>query len=179
MPAEFGSQLIAVLPRVRRFALGLVKNTDEADDLLQAACERAISRSAQWNPGSRLDSWMFRIVQNLYYDRVRSQNRRSSVHQGLGVVSVGAEDGEATAHNRLTVGSVRRAVAMLPPEQKVAILLVCVEGYSYKETAELLSLPIGTVTSRLTRARVSLARMLREGTGFKAGDDTEMQTVRG
>ncbi|MCG8508769.1 MAG: RNA polymerase sigma factor [Rhodospirillales bacterium] len=162
MSADFRSQLIALLPRVRRFALGLSRNTDEADDLVQAACERAISRSSQWQPGSRLDSWMFRIVQNLYYDRVRSQTRRRAVHEGLGVISAGAEDGEAMAHNRLSIESVRRAVAMLPPDQKITILLVCVEGYSYKETAEALGLPIGTVTSRLTRARVSLARMLGE-----------------
>lgn len=154
------NEIIELLPRLRRFALGIAGDSVDADDLVQAACERAILRAHQWQPGTRLDSWMFRIIQNIRYDQIRSRNRRQAGLNNSGQVTLAYVDGEKAAHDRLTLKSVRRAISTLPEEQKTAIMLVCVEGNSYKETAEILGVPIGTVTSRLVRGRTALARLL-------------------
>lgn len=154
------AQLVALLPRLRRFARGLAGTADQADDLVQAACERALSRIQQWTPGTRLDSWMFRIIQTIWLDERRSVKVRS----GEGTVeadSAGPElavDGMREMEAHLTFDAVRRAMAKLPAEQQTVLMLVCVDGQTYKEAAETLSIPIGTVMSRLARARMALVR---------------------
>ncbi|UCH73096.1 MAG: RNA polymerase sigma factor [Rhodospirillales bacterium] len=156
------AEMIALLPRLRRFARGLTGSEEEADDLVQAACERAIQRINQWQPGTRLDSWMFRIMQNLWIDAIRVGKLRGS-HLSLvepeGQKTPGM-DGEQATMNRLTLEAVRRGVQRLPPDQRSVLLLVCVEGCSYRETAETLGIPVGTVMSRLSRARLALNRMV-------------------
>lgn len=156
------AEMIALLPRLRRFARGLTGSEEEADDLVQAACERAIQRIGQWQPGTRLDSWMFRIMQNLWIDAIRMGKLRGS---HLSIVDTENHltpgmDGEQATMNRLTLEAVRRGVQRLPPDQRSVLLLVCVEGHSYKETAETLGIPVGTVMSRLSRARLALSRMV-------------------
>lgn len=154
------AQLVALLPRLRRFARGLAGTADQADDLVQAACERALSRIEQWTPGTRLDSWMFRIIQTIWLDERRSVKVRS----GEGTIEAedaGAElsvDGMKEMESHLTFDAVRRAMARLPQEQQAVLMLVCVEGQTYKEAADTLSIPIGTVMSRLARARLALVR---------------------
>ena len=160
------AELVALLPRLRRFARGLAGAPDQADDLVQAACERAIARIHQWTPGTRLDSWMFRIVQTIWLDQTRAQRVRT----GEGRIDaasplVEAElsvDGARDMEQHLTYDAVRRAMGQLPDEQRAVVMLVCVEGQSYKEAAETLSVPIGTVMSRLSRARSALARHMGE-----------------
>lgn len=166
--------MIALLPRLRRFARGLTGSEVEADDLVQAACERAIQRIGQWQPGTRLDSWMFRIMQNLWIDAIRMGKLRGS---HLSVVDpegqqVPGMDGEQATMNRLTLEAVRRGVQRLPPDQRSVLLLVCVEGHSYKETADTLGIPVGTVMSRLSRARLALNRMV-------GGPDSEIAVASG
>jgi RNA polymerase sigma-70 factor (ECF subfamily) len=162
MDPTLQAELVALLPRLRRFARGLAGAPDQADDLVQAACERAIARIHQWTPGTRLDSWMFRIVQTIWLDQTRAQRVRT----GEGRIDaasplVEAElsvDGARDMEQHLTYDAVRRAMGQLPDEQRAVVMLVCVEGQSYKEAAETLSVPIGTVMSRLSRARSALAR---------------------
>jgi RNA polymerase sigma-70 factor (ECF subfamily) len=158
------AQLVALLPRLRRFARGLAGTADQADDLVQAACERALSRIQQWTPGTRLDSWMFRIIQTIWLDERRSVKVRS----GEGTVeaeNAGAElsvDGARDMEAHLTFDAVRRAMTKLPEEQQAVLMLVCVEGQTYKEAADTLAIPIGTVMSRLARARLALVREMGE-----------------
>lgn len=159
------AEMVALLPRLRRFARGLAGTADQADDLVQAACERAIARIEQWTPGTRLDSWMFRIVQTIWLD----ERRAAKVRTGEGRVEAAeAADPELTVDGvrrmeaHLTYDAVRRAIANLPEEQRAVMLLVCVEGQTYKEAADTLSIPIGTVMSRLARARLGLSRVLGE-----------------
>lgn len=156
------AEMISLLPRLRRFARGLTGSEEEADELVQAACERAIQRIGQWQQGTRLDSWMFRIMQNLWIDSIRMGKLRGS-HLSLvdpdGQMVPGM-DGEQATMNRLTLEAVRRGVQRLPPDQRSVLLLVCVEGCSYKETADSLGIPVGTVMSRLSRARLALNRMV-------------------
>ncbi|HJS30438.1 MAG TPA: RNA polymerase sigma factor [Alphaproteobacteria bacterium] len=159
------AQMIALLPRLRRFARGLTGTADQADDLVQAACERALTRIAQYTPGTRLDSWMFRIVQTIWLD----ERRAAKVRTGQGQVDAAAAEPELTVDGvrrmeaHLTFDAVRRAMAKLPDEQRAVMALVCIDGQTYKEAAETLSIPIGTVMSRLARARLALARELAEG----------------
>jgi RNA polymerase sigma-70 factor (ECF subfamily) len=155
------SDLVTLLPRLRRFAYGLCGSTDEGDDLVQAACERALGRLHQFRPGTRLDSWMYRIIQTQWLDRVR-QKRLSPEVPMEGGEAYRHIDGETTIEAKLTLDSVRREIARLPEDQRVVLLLVCGEGLTYKDAAETLNIPIGTVMSRLARARMSLTTLLAE-----------------
>ena len=132
----------------------------DADDLCQMTIERALRSHDQWQPGTRLDSWMFRIMRNLWIDEVRARTRRSATfvdeEQGLAVGTSGGQE------ERAMLGDVDRALARLPAEQREAVLLVMVEGYSYKEAAEIIGCPVGTLNSRLVRGRDALIAMLGE-----------------
>lgn len=153
-------ELIALLPRLRRFAYGLTGSLDEGDDLVQSACERALSRLHQWQPGTRLDSWMYRIVQTTWIDRKRSERRRARPVDIDELKGIAGGDLAQETEARLHLGKVQRFVDALPAEQRAVLLLVTVEGLSYREAAELLDVPIGTIMSRLARARMALGRAL-------------------
>lgn len=155
-------ELIALLPRLRRFASGLAGAGEDPDDLVQAACERALRRLDQFEPGTRLDSWMFRIIQTIWIDgRRRSRRDRSTALDHPSEVP--SREGEAAMENRLTLTAVRREIERLPDEQRVTLLLVCVEGLTYKEASEVLGIPVGTVMSRLSRARFAVVDMIERG----------------
>ncbi len=161
---QIREEMVALLPRLRRFARGLAGAADQADDLVQAACERALTRIDQYQPGTRLDSWMFRIVQTIWLD----DRRANKVRTGEGRIDADmvedelAFDGGRGIEAHMTYEAVRAAMAKLPDDQRAVLTLVCVEGQSYKEAASALDIPIGTVMSRLARARTALARMLGE-----------------
>jgi len=152
--AEFRDQLVALLPRLRRVARGFARQPADADDLVQRVLERALERWLQWRPGTRLDCWLFGIMRNAWIDELRSRRRRGEVllddEAAAGVVDRGvAQPLEALA--------IEAALHDLPEEQRLAVLLVLVEGLSYKEAAAALEVPIGTLTSRLARGREALA----------------------
>jgi RNA polymerase sigma-70 factor (ECF subfamily) len=163
---RFGDQLIAVLPRLRRFARGLTGSLVEADDLVQAACERALARCHQFQEGTRFDSWMFRIVQTIWIDQIRTRKVRkeeTEVPEGR----LGSDEPVRRVEARLALDEVRRAVDRLPPDQRTALLLVTVDGLSYKEAAEVVQVPVGTIMSRLARARLALQAQLGAGGAIK------------
>ena len=172
MDPQTRKELLAWLPRLRRFARGLAGNLDDADDLVQTACERAIRNIDQWQPGTRLESWMYRIIQTTWIDLVRSRRTREA--HANAVVAMGAHiaNGEGDAVNRLTLRSVQAALERLPDEQRLAVLLVCVEELSYAEAAEVLAVPVGTIMSRLARGRLALRRLV-EG---QRGDPETIQS---
>jgi RNA polymerase sigma-70 factor, ECF subfamily len=166
---RFGDQLIAALPRLRRFARGLAGSAVEADDLVQAACERALARRHQFAEGTRFDSWMFRIVQTIWIDQLRARAVRkeeSEVAEGR----LGSDEPVRLVEARLALDEVRRAVDRLPPDQRTALMLVTVEGLSYKEAAEVVQVPVGTIMSRLARARLALQRHLEAGGGLNRSE---------
>ncbi len=166
MSVSVSDQLIAVLPRLRRFARGLTGSAVEADDLVQAACERALARAHQFQEGTRFDSWMFRIVQTIWIDQLRSRDIRREEAEEEGV-HVGTDEPGRRAEARLALQEVRTALGQLPPEQRAALLLVTVDGLSYKEAAEVAEVPVGTIMSRLARARVALQAKLEAGGGLR------------
>lgn len=159
-PENVHEQLAALLPRLRRFARNLTRNSQDADDVVQIALERALAKLDQWRRDARLDSWMFKIVRNVWIDELRSRGRR-------GKIFVGAEEGEKVGEllmeRETDLLSVQAAMARLPEEQRVAVSLVLVEGLPYKEAADVLDVPIGTLTSRLARGRDALQSMLAPG----------------
>ena len=172
---RFGDQLVAVLPRLRRFARGLTGSSVEADDLVQAACERALARRHQFQEGTRFDSWMFRIVQTIWIDQIRSREVRKS-DGDIGEDRLGSDEPVRRVEARLTLAEVRRAVDHLTPDQRAALLLVTVEGLSYKEAAEVVDVPVGTIMSRLARARIALQLQLEAAGGMRRSrKDAEAQ----
>ena len=155
-------RLCELLPRLRRFARGLTGNVHDADDVVQVALERALARADQFRDGSAgeghgLEAWVFGIVRNAWLDEVRARRRRGQV---LAPEELGEHVGESPFDGRERAMSVDAAMARLPEEQREAVMLVLVEGLAYKEAAAALEIPIGTLTSRLARARTALQRML-------------------
>ncbi len=151
------AELVTLIPRLRRFAYAICGNREEGDDLVQSACVKALNSLDSFQPGTRLDSWMFRIVQTTHIDAVRQRTRRSPY--AVGDVDTNIADprtGVEQADNRLLLGTVRAAMESLPEEQRAVVALVAIEGKSYKEAAEILDVPVGTVMSRLARGRARL-----------------------
>jgi len=156
----FATELIALLPRLRRYTMTLTRSTSESEDLAQAACERALRAQAQWQEGTRLDAWLFSIARNLWIDQLRKR-RREGASEALDLhPELQGEDGRQVTESALTAGSVQQALEEMPSEQRDLLLLVCVDGLSYRDASDRLSIPIGTVMSRLSRARLGLARRL-------------------
>jgi RNA polymerase sigma-70 factor, ECF subfamily len=175
MSQSFSDQLIAVLPRLRRFARGLAGNAADADDLVQAACERALSRAHQFEAGTRFDSWMFRIVQTIWIDQVRARDIRRTGGEDESLL-VGSDESVRRVEARMALREVDAALDSLPIEQRAALLLVTVDGLSYKEAAEIAEVPVGTIMSRLARARVALQAKLEAGGVLRRStDDAEAE----
>lgn len=154
------ARIVAFLPRLRRFCTVLARSEDRGDDLMQATVERALTRIDQWQSGSSLESWMFRIAQNIQIDEVRAQGRRGITIDIDEAVSLAGDDGRVVVEGRSDLNRARAAMAALPDEQRVLMALVVLDGRSYKEAAEILDIPIGTVMSRIARARQSIDRAL-------------------
>jgi RNA polymerase sigma-70 factor (ECF subfamily) len=152
-------ELAALLPRLRRFAHTLTRNPHDADDLVQLSLERALMRLDQFKRGTKLESWMFGIVRNAWIDEIRVRSRRAH----LFVPEEQAEHvGVATTDAQIQLLAMQSAMERLPDEQRLAVALVLVEGCSYQEAADVLEVPIGTVTSRLARGRAALEAILTE-----------------
>ena len=154
---DLGEQIVQLLPRLRRFARSLANNVQDADDLVQLAIERALSRSEQLRPESQLSSWMFGILRNAWIDEARARGRRTKLFVAP---ELGENVADPASSSQADTLSVQDAMARLPDDQREVIGLVLVEGLSYKEAAEIVGVPVGTVTSRLARGRDSLQTML-------------------
>ena len=150
-------QIVTLLPRLRRFARNLTRNPHDADDVVQIAVERALTRLDQWRSGARLDSWMFKIVRNAWIDELRSRGRHGKVFLAA---EAGENVGTDTMARETELLSVQSAMARLPEDQREAVSLVLVEGLPYREAAQVLDVPIGTLTSRLARGREALQALL-------------------
>ena len=159
-PLALRAEIAALLPRLRRFARSVTHHREDADDLVQIAVERALKHLDQWQDGTRLESWLFRIMKNAWIDEVRARSRRDEV---LAPEEAGEHVGHSETGSRDIRLSIEKAMARLPEEQRIAVSLVLVEGLPYKEAAEVLDIPIGTLTSRLARGRDALQAMLGDG----------------
>jgi RNA polymerase sigma-70 factor (ECF subfamily) len=154
---RFRAELVSLLPRLRRFGRAITRHREDADDLVQVAVERALTRREQWEPGTRMLSWMFKIMNNAWIDEARARTRRDQI---FAPEEAGEHIGVSPMDDHLNALAVRKAIERLNDEQRIAVGLVLVEGLPYKEAAEVLGVPIGTVTSRLARAREQLQALL-------------------
>lgn len=149
------NKIVDTLPRLRKFAYGLTGSIEKGDDLVQSTCVRAIEKSNQWQVGTKFDSWMFRIAKNIFTDAWRKQKVQDRV-----LDQIKQEDDKRLEHDQLdsyvSFCEAREAMNRLSEEYKVILMLVCVEGYSYQESSEILNVPVGTVASRVVRARNAL-----------------------
>lgn len=154
---DLRADIVAHLGRLWRYGLVLSRQRDVAEDLVQATCLRALERSSQFQPGTRLDRWLFSILNSIWIDEVRSRR----VRMGQGFVEASSAlvlDGAHDIETRTFANQILKKVDALPEAQRAAVFLIYVEGFSYREVADLLAIPIGTVMSRLAAARAKLAR---------------------
>lgn len=156
---EIIAQIESEIPRLRRFARAMVRDATLADDLVQECLERALSRLHLWRPGSNLRAWLFTILRNLHINGIRRRQTTVDI-DGEGQSAIGAAPGGQFV--RLELRDLKRALALLPNEQREVVLLIGLEGISYGEAADILGISIGTVKSRLSRGRRAL-RQLMEG----------------
>jgi RNA polymerase sigma-70 factor, ECF subfamily len=155
------SRILELLPKLRRFARSLTRNPHDADDLLQGALERALTHLEQWQADTRLDSWLYTIIKHAWIDELRSRARREHTFADAGQAEA-VPDHRGDASGSL---SIDQAMACLPEEQRLAVALVLIEGLPYKEAAQIIGVPMGTLTSRLARARQALQQLLGPGDG--------------
>lgn len=161
--SSFEAELAPVWPRLRRFAYSLARDAADADDLAQSTVEKAFRSFGQFQPGTRFDSWLFRICRTVWIDQGRSRSRRA-VHEAPPEAAdrVGIDPRPAT-EARIDLGKAMAAMERLPDEQREVVALILIDGFGYREAAEILEQPIGTVSSRLVRGRNALLAMLGEG----------------
>lgn len=152
------SEMLRLLPRLRRFCFALTGSAADGDDLVQDTVERALKHLHSWVPGTRLDSWMFRIAKNRFLDSRRAAKReRAAMTHNLAEGGDASLDGQRVVEARLTLSVIDKTFRNLPADQREAVVLVLIDGLSYREAADILDVPIGTLTSRIARARAILA----------------------
>jgi RNA polymerase sigma-70 factor (ECF subfamily) len=177
---EVKAGLAPNLARLWRYGLVLSGARDVADDLVQATCLRAMERADQFQSGTRLDRWLFSILRSIWLNELRSRR----VREGGGFLDAREAlvvDGGREIETNIFAAQVLRQVGGLPEAQREAVLLVYVEGLSYREAAEVLAAPIGTIMSRLAAARLALGKLdaTPERWRFKGDDESRTQHERG
>ena len=167
---DFLDEIETCVPALRRYARALTRNADRADDLVQDCLERAIRKRGLFAPTGPLQAWLFRMLVNLWRNSLRAERRRGE-HVTFDAMPVEPSI-PAPQTERIALGEMSRALDRLPDEQRETLLLVVLEGVTYEEAARILGIPIGTVMSRLSRARAAL----RASTG--SGDEPRLRTVK-
>ncbi len=161
---RFRHDLRAVIPRLRRFGHALTGSPEDGDDLVQEALEKALAREDQFRPGTRLDSWIYKIMQNAWIDHKRTESRRRRVMEPMNEETFSvSEDGRTSFDARITLRQVREMMARLHDDERLVLSLVSIDGLTYRQAADILEIPIGTVMSRLARARNKLIALLDGG----------------
>lgn len=147
------------IPRLRRYARALVRSQETADDLVQDTLVRALSKLHLWQPGTDLRAWLFTLMHNQYVNFVRRAVREGSQTSIDNAIDLGHQANQTTS---LTLRDLQNALDRLPEEQRTVVLLIGLEGMRYEEVAEILNVPVGTIRSRLSRAREALREMMDE-----------------
>jgi RNA polymerase sigma-70 factor, ECF subfamily len=154
-------KLLSILPKMQRFAHTLTGSRDDADNLVQRACERFLRNPETPDKVARLENWMYRVIHNAWIDERRSMpTKYPNPLEADGEFA--AKGREPSVSGQSDLPRVRMEMARLPVEQRAVLMLVCVDGLSYEEAAGVLSIPAGVLASRLSRARLALAEKLRQ-----------------
>ncbi len=159
--SSFAYRLEQEIPALRRYARYLLRDAERADDLVQDCLERAISKRRLWQNPDRFRPWLFALMRNLHLNQVRRLGRRPSEVPIESAIPLAAHPESQLEH--VVAAEALAALEDLDPDQREVLILVAVEGLHYRETAETLGVPLGTVMSRLSRARENLRRILEQG----------------
>jgi RNA polymerase sigma-70 factor (ECF subfamily) len=162
--AEFRDGLLASIPSLRAFAFSLIGRTDRADDLVQETLTKAWAHHASFQPGTNLRAWLYTILRNEFYSQMRKKGREVEDVDGAYSRNLGVH---AEQHGHLDMADMRQALTGLPADQREALLLVAASGFSYEEAASICNVAVGTIKSRVNRARNRLAEVL----GVRGEDD--------
>lgn len=156
--SDIRREIVSLLPRLRRLAWVIVRDAQDCEDLLQLTIERALARAGEREAGTQLDLWMFRVMKNLWIDEIRKRRRWGRLVEPLPDDMEIGDRGEGAGDllDNVELAKVRALVEDLPEEQRMAVKLVLLGGYSYAEAAAVLEIPEGTLTSRLARGRTAL-----------------------
>jgi RNA polymerase sigma-70 factor, ECF subfamily len=166
--------LLAAVPNLRAFAISLSGNVDRADDLVQETMLRALANIDSFQPGTNMSAWMFTILRNLFRSEYRK--RRREVEDTDGTYAAGLTS-QPEQQSKVEYTELRNALAKLPSDQREALLLVGASGFSYEEAAEICQCAVGTIKSRVNRARHRLAELMAIETVDDFGPDRETQAV--
>jgi RNA polymerase sigma-70 factor (ECF subfamily) len=166
--ASFRDALLAAVPSLRAFAISLSGNVDRADDLVQDTLVRAIANAHRFEPGTNLNAWLFTILRNLFHSEYRKRRREVEDPDGAYAEQLTSQPEQGA---RLDFEDFRSALATLPSEQREALLLVGASGFSYEETAAICGCAVGTVKSRVNRARSRLSGLLHLDAAEDLGPD--------
>jgi RNA polymerase sigma-70 factor (ECF subfamily) len=160
LSTSIDNDILACLPHLRAFARSLTGDRDRADDLVQDAVLRALSASEQYTPGTNFKAWIFTILRNLYFNEFR---RNRALMRPLEAADLEIHATAPSQQAGLEFDDFRRAFRMLPPEQREALVLVGADGFRYEEAAAICGCPVGTIKSRVARARGEIERLLGSG----------------
>jgi RNA polymerase sigma-70 factor (ECF subfamily) len=167
-------QILAAVPSLRAFAISLCGNVDRADDLVQETLLRALANIDSFQPGTNLPAWLFTILRNLFRSEYRKRRREVEDADGSYAETLKAQPSQ-TSH--VEFQEFRTALAKVPPDQREALILVGASGFSYEEAAEICGCAVGTIKSRVNRARTRLAQLLHIDNPNDFGPDRATRAV--
>lgn len=166
--------ILAAIPSLRAFAISLSGNVDRADDLVQETILRALANIQSFQPGTNMPAWLFTILRNLFRSEYRKRRREVEDADGRFADNLKSQPEQ---FERVEFQEFRTALAQLPPEQREALILVGASGFSYEEAADICECAIGTIKSRVNRARTRLAKVLSLNSVEDFGPDRVTRAV--
>jgi RNA polymerase sigma-70 factor (ECF subfamily) len=166
--------MLATVPRLRAFAVSLSGNVDRADDLVQETLVRALNSIDSFRPGTNLAAWLFTILRNHFRSEYRKRRREVEDADGRHTDSLRSQP-EQMGH--IELAEFKAALAQLPPDQREALVLVGASGFSYEEAADICGCAVGTIKSRLNRARTRLAELMQVESGDEFGPDATTRAI--
>ncbi|MDW6021692.1 sigma-70 family RNA polymerase sigma factor [Mesorhizobium sp. BAC0120] len=176
MSDTFKSDLLAAIPSLRAFAVSLAQNSDRADDLVQETLVKAWDKQASFQPGTNLKAWLFTILRNEFYSQMRKRGREVQDSEGAMTARLAVHPSQ---EGKLDLDDFRKALQQLPEDQREAIILIGASGFSYEEAAEICDCAVGTIKSRVSRARARLQEILKISGEAEYGPDAISAQVMG
>ena len=176
MSEAFKSDLLAAIPSLRAFAVSLAQNSDRADDLVQETLVKAWDKQASFQPGTNLKAWLFTILRNEFYSQMRKRGREVQDSEGAMTARLAVHPSQ---EGKLDLDDFRNALQQLPEDQREAIILIGASGFSYEEAAEICDCAVGTIKSRVSRARARLQEILKISGEAEYGPDAISTQVMG
>jgi RNA polymerase sigma-70 factor (ECF subfamily) len=174
--AVFKADLLAAIPSLRAFAVSLSQNADKADDLVQETLVKAWDKHESFQPGTNLKAWLFTILRNEFYSQMRKRGREVQDSEGVMTAKLAVHPSQ---HGQLDLKDFRMALEKLPEDQREAIILIGASGFSYEEAAEICDCAVGTIKSRVSRARTRLQEILQISGEADFGPDAISSQVMG